>query len=79
MELRLFSPGGEKIYYTLDGSEPTGDSLLYEGAIRIADNTQEENRYAGRTDLTPTKAHPKGITSQSIPEAAVRQDAIRGN
>ena len=35
--------------------EYTGDSLLYEGAIRIADNTQEENRYAGRTDLTPTK------------------------
>lgn len=55
LALRLFSPGGEKIYYTLDGSEPTGDSLLYEGAIRIADNTQEENRYAGRTDLTPTK------------------------
>lgn len=52
--LRLFSPNGEKIYYTLDGSEPTGDSSLYEGALWIEDNTKEENRYAGREDLTPT-------------------------
>lgn len=53
--LHLYSPNGEKIYYTLDGSEPAEDSFLYENSIWITDNSQEENRYAGRTDLTPTK------------------------
>ena len=53
--LHLYSPNGEKIYYTLDGSEPDKDSFLYEEPLWITDNSQEENRYASRTDLTPTK------------------------
>ncbi len=53
--LRLSSPQGKKIYYTLDGSEPTPDSLLYREPIMIADNTAQENRYAMRTDLAPTQ------------------------
>lgn len=53
--LHLYSPDGEKIYYTLDGSSPSADSLLYKEPLWIADNSQEENRYASRTDLAPTK------------------------
>lgn len=53
--LRLYSPDGEKIYYTLDGSEPCADSLVYKDPIRIADNSLEENQYAGRTDLAPSQ------------------------
>ena len=55
--LHLFSPDGEKIYYTLDGSEPCADSLVYKDPLLITDNTQEENRYASRTDLSPSKAY----------------------
>lgn len=53
--LHLYSPNGEKIYYTVDGSEPTKDSFLYEEPLWITDNSQEENQYANRTDLAPTK------------------------
>ncbi len=59
--LRLNAPGGGKIYYTLDGSEPDGDSLLYEKPLWIADNSQEENRYAGREDLSPTSDYAPGF------------------
>lgn len=34
-----------EIFYTLDGSVPTEDSLKYEGYLTIADRTSEENRY----------------------------------
>ncbi len=53
--LHLYSPNGEKIYYTLDGSMPCADSPVYDGPLWIADNTPEENRYASRTDLAPSK------------------------
>lgn len=52
--LHLFSPNGEKIYYTLDGSEPCADSLVYKEPLRISDNSLEENRYASRNDLAPS-------------------------
>ncbi len=55
--LRISSPQGKKIYYTLDGSEPTKDSLPYREPLLIADNTLQENRYAMRTDLAPTQAY----------------------
>lgn len=52
-ELHLYSPVGERIYYTLDGSEPTKDSILYNGSIWVEDPSLEENRYADRKDLSP--------------------------
>lgn len=54
-DLTLQAPSGDKIYYTLDGSEPTKDSILYEGLIHVTDASQNENVYAARTDLSPTK------------------------
>ncbi len=53
--LHLYSPSGEKIYYTLDGSEPCADSSVYEKPLWIADTSQEENNYAARKDLAPSK------------------------
>lgn len=53
-DLRLYSPAGAKIYYTLDGSEPGLDSFVYKKPLRIADNSSEENACAGRTDLAPS-------------------------
>ena len=53
--LHLYSPNGEKIYYTLDGSEPCADSPIYEKPLWISDTSLEENNYANRTDLAPSK------------------------
>lgn len=53
-DLHLYSPSGEKIYYTLDGSAPDADSLVYQKPLRIEDNSPEENKYANRKDLTPS-------------------------
>lgn len=37
--VKLNSPNNNKIYYTLDGKEPTTNSNLYRNAIRITSNT----------------------------------------
>lgn len=59
--LHLYSPNGEKIYYTLDGSEPCADSFIYKEPLWIADNSPEENQYAGRTDLAPSSDYTPGF------------------
>ena len=56
-DLKLTAALGEDIYYTLDGSEPSCDSIPYDGGITITDASQNENIYAARTDLSPTKAY----------------------
>lgn len=50
-ELLLFAPTNE-IYYTLDGSDPTKDSLKYDGKIKIDDASNHPNIYSSRTDVT---------------------------
>lgn len=70
--LSLYSPEGEKIYYTLDGSEPTADSLLYKEPVWIADNSRDENRYASRTDLAPSKDYtPDFLVDKAVVVRAV--------
>lgn len=56
-ELTLAAKENEIIYYTLDGSEPTTDSIRYEGPISIEDACRRENLYAARTDLSPTNGY----------------------
>lgn len=53
--LELQTLAGEQIYYTLDGSDPTLESMIYDGPINIEDASQHENVYAMRTDLSPTR------------------------
>lgn len=40
------------IYYTLDGSEPTVDSLKYNGPVWIDDISNEPNKYAGISNIS---------------------------
>ena len=56
-DLSIAAAEGEEIYYTLDGSKPDKDALLYEGPLDITDVSGGENVYAARTDLSPTNSY----------------------
>lgn len=43
--LKLYADFGETIYYTLDGSEPTENSLVYNGPILIEEVSSQPNVY----------------------------------
>lgn len=45
-ELELTASPGFTIYYTLDSSNPTAESMKYSGPINVYDRSEEENRYA---------------------------------
>ncbi len=44
---------GRDIYYTLDGSDPRTDGILYEGPIHITDRSSEPNKYSAITETSP--------------------------
>ena len=50
--LEMSSEPGSKIYYTLDGTRPTVQSLIYDGPILIQDATRNENVYSMITDTS---------------------------
>lgn len=50
--LEIYAPPGTEIYYTLDGSDPDENALLYTGPIRIEDATNDDNVYSMRTDVS---------------------------
>lgn len=52
-EVSIEAPKGAVIYYTLDGSDPTIESFVYEHPLLIGDASRQENLYAARTDLSP--------------------------
>ena len=43
---------GGQVYYTLDGSDPVENGILYREPLRITDATQNENVYSARTDTS---------------------------
>lgn len=50
--LEIEADEGEKIYYTLDCSDPDENSILYEGPIWIDDASNNENVYSMITDVS---------------------------
>ncbi len=66
--LTMFAKEGTTIYYTLDGSDPTEQSLRYFEPIWIQDASGNDNVYANRMDISLT-----GVTSpdQKVDKAAI--------
>ncbi len=50
-DLEIRSASGT-VYYTMDGTDPTTDSILYTGPIHIIDASVNENVYSLRTDIS---------------------------
>lgn len=51
-ELTLSAGYGNKIYYTLDGSNPIDNGMLYTDSINIYDISEEENIISSRKDIS---------------------------
>lgn len=47
-DLSITYPEGTRVYYTLDGSTPDEDDILYEGPIHVHDRSEEDNTWRGR-------------------------------
>lgn len=50
--LEIDSLDGTEVYYTLDGTEPNENSLLYSGPIYIEDVSYKENKYASIENIS---------------------------
>ncbi|MBD5530433.1 MAG: hypothetical protein HDR02_18800, partial [Lachnospiraceae bacterium] len=56
IDVVLSAPKGI-IYYTLDGSEPDENSLVFSGSIHVADRSFEDNIYAGIGNISLTNGY----------------------
>lgn len=67
-ELELSAGLGNKIYYTLDGSDPDESSILYENSIKIENRDSTENIYSARDDFAATDYY---IPEEPIPKCTI--------
>lgn len=74
--LTLSAPNGLRIYYTLDGSEPTQNGLLYTEPIIIRDRSEEDNVLAARSDLSTQYSYRYAPEEKVDKIAVVRAIAI---
>ncbi|MCR4646697.1 MAG: CotH kinase family protein [Oscillospiraceae bacterium] len=79
--LTITAPEGSVVYYTLDGSTPTAQSLRYEAPIPIYDRSPEENTLSMHTDIAQPAAYAKRFLPQKPVDKAtvVRAVAVDTN
>ena len=66
--LHIGKPLGTKVYYTLDGTDPTVNSLEYKDSIQIDDASENPNVYANITEIVPNYGIPvDGLNTYVVP------------
>ena len=71
-ELNLHSTANTTIYYTLDSTTPTINSNVYDGSIKITDNSNTPNKYSNIDNISsldiylPTDLVDKCVTVKAI-------------
>ena len=68
--LELSAPENGTIYYTLDGSEPTENSQVYQGGILLEDRSQEPNIYNAIPNVV-TDWKDRTMDSAPVPKGTV--------
>ncbi len=75
-ELYVFKKDGQNVYYTLDGTEPTLESKLYETPIRITNVSGQDNVYSAIADTSVVDGIPSSDVDKCV---CIRAAAIDEN
>lgn len=67
-ELELSAGSGSSIYYTLDGSDPDKNGILYQTPILITDVSENANVYSSREDFNPLH---EGMTEECVEKITI--------
>ena len=73
-DLTISAADGLKVYYSLDGSDPTVSGTLYTGPLRVEDRSGSENVWSTREDVNAS--FPYGSTRFTVPEEPVDKCTI---
>ncbi|MFP4697857.1 MAG: CotH kinase family protein [Eubacteriales bacterium] len=75
--LELISDKNESIYYTLDGSEPTKDDILYTEPIEITQRVGEPNQFANIEDISFSQGYRMPLPDEVYKGTVIRAKAFR--
>ncbi len=79
--LNLKGSAGQKIYYTLDGSDPDENSILYTSPIEITEASDRENLYSAIADVSNllpkgNRRYPFALPEKRVDKATVVRAAV---
>ena len=71
--LTISAPAGCEIRYTLDGSEPTAESLLYDGPMTLVDISDQPNRVLNHPTTTLDRS---GVITEPVDKGTLLRAAV---